>query len=106
LNGTNFENLIEFLPNVRTASHGPGTSSIFIRGLSKDSPGLQILGTAGTAPSIALYANEAPASLVGRNIDLYAAVLSRVEVLAGPQSALFRASSMGGAVHYVTNMPD
>ena len=43
----NFEQLVEFLPNVRTASHGPGTSSIYIRGLSTDTPGLQILGTAG-----------------------------------------------------------
>jgi iron complex outermembrane recepter protein len=106
LNVTNFEKLIEFLPNVRTASHGPGTSSIFIRGLSTDSPGLQISGTAGTAPSVALYINDAPASLVGRNIDLYAADLSRVEVLAGPQGTLFGASSMGGAVRYITNKPD
>ena len=106
LNVANFEKLIEFLPNVRTASHGPGTSAIFIRGLSTDSPGLQISGTAGTAPSVALYVNDAPASLVGRNIDLYAADLSRVEVLAGPQGTLFGASSMGGAVRYITNKPD
>ena len=38
----NFEQLVEFLPNVRTASHGPGTSAIYIRGLSTDTPGLQI----------------------------------------------------------------
>ena len=57
LNVTNFEKLIEFLPNVRSASHGPGTSSIFIRGLSTDSPGLQIQGTAGTSPFGALGYN-------------------------------------------------
>ncbi len=106
LNVTNFDKLIEFLPNVRTASHGPGTSSIFIRGLSTDAPGLQILGTAGAAPTVALYVNDAPASLVGRNLDLYAADLQRVEVLAGPQGTLFGASSMGGAVRYITNKPD
>ena len=106
LNVVNFEKLIEFLPNVRTASHGPGTSSIFIRGLSTDSPGLQIAGTAGTAPSVALYVNDAPASLVGRNLDFYAADLQRIEVLAGPQGTLFGASSMGGAVRYITNKPD
>lgn len=105
-NITNFEKLIEFLPNVRSASHGPGSSSIFIRGLSTDSPGLQIQGTAGTAPSVALYVNDAPASLVGRNLDLYAADLQRVEVLAGPQGTLFGASAMGGAVRYITNKPD
>ena len=40
LNITKFDKLIEYLPNVRSASRGPGASSIFIRGLSTDSPGL------------------------------------------------------------------
>lgn len=106
LNVTNFEKLVEYLPNVRTASRGPGASSIYIRGLSTDTPGLQIQGTAGTSPSVALYVNDAPASLVGRNLDLYPADLQRVEVLAGPQGTLFGASAMGGAVRYITNKPD
>jgi iron complex outermembrane recepter protein len=106
LNVTNFEKLIEYLPNVRTASRGPGVSSIYIRGLSTDTPGLQIQGTAGSAPSVALYINDAPGSLIGRNLDIYAADLQRVEVLAGPQGTLFGASAMGGAVRYITNKPD
>lgn len=106
LNVTKLDKLIEFLPNVRTASRGPGASSIFIRGLSTDSPGLQIAGTAGAQPTVALYVNDAPASLVGRNLDLYAVDLQRVEVLAGPQGTLFGASSMGGALRYITNKPD
>jgi iron complex outermembrane recepter protein len=106
LNITKLDKLIEFLPNVRTASRGPGASSIFIRGLSTDSPGLQIAGTAGAQPTVALYVNDAPASLVGRNLDLYAVDLNRVEVLAGPQGTLFGASAMGGALRYITNKPD
>ena len=106
LNVTNFEKLVEYLPNVRTASRGPGASVIYIRGLSTDTPGLQIQGTAGVSPSVALYVNDAPASLVGRNLDLYPADLQRVEVLAGPQGTLFGASAMGGAVRYITNKPD
>ncbi|WP_185739808.1 TonB-dependent receptor [Sphingorhabdus wooponensis] len=106
LNVTKFDKLIEYLPNVRAASRGPGASSIFIRGLSTDSPGLQIAGTAGAQPTVALYINDAPASLVGRNLDLYAVDLQRVEVLAGPQGTLFGASAMGGAVRYITNKPD
>ncbi len=106
LNITKFDKLIEFLPNVRSASRGPGASSIFIRGLSTDSPGLQVAGTAGAQPTVALYVNDAPASLVGRNLDLYAVDLQRVEVLAGPQGTLFGASAMGGAVRYITNKPD
>jgi len=106
LNITKFDKLIESLPNVRTASRGPGASSIFIRGLSTDSPGLQVAGTAGAQPTVALYVNDAPASLVGRNLDLYTVDLQRVEVLAGPQGTLFGASAMGGAVRYITNKPD
>ena len=106
LNITKFDKLIEYLPNVRSASRGPGASSIFIRGLSTDSPGLQIAGTAGAQPTVALYVNDAPASLVGRNLDLYTVDLRRVEVLAGPQGTLFGASAMGGAVRYITNKPD
>ncbi len=106
LNVTNFEKLVEFLPNVRTASRGPGVSSIYIRGLSTDTAGAQIQGTAGASPSVALYVNDAPASLVGRNLDFYAADLQRVEVLAGPQGTLYGASAMGGAVRYITNKPD
>ena len=41
LNITNFEKLIEYLPNVRTASRGPGISSIYIRGLATDTAGAQ-----------------------------------------------------------------
>jgi iron complex outermembrane recepter protein len=106
LNITKLDKLIEYLPNVRTASRGPGASSIFIRGLSTDSPGLQVAGTAGAQPTVALYINDAPASLVGRNLDLYTVDLQRVEVLAGPQGTLFGASAMGGAVRYITNKPD
>jgi outer membrane receptor protein involved in Fe transport len=106
LNIANFEKLVEYLPNVRTASHGPGTSSMYIRGLSTDTPGLQILGTAGSQPNVALYLNDAPSSMPGRNLDVYAVDLQRVEVLAGPQGTLFGASAMGGAVRYITNKPN
>ena len=106
LNITKLDKLLEVLPNVRTASRGPGASSIYIRGLSTDSPGLQVSGTAGAQPTVALYVNDAPASLVGRNLDLYTVDLQRVEVLAGPQGTLFGASAMGGAVRYITNKPD
>ncbi len=106
LNVTKFDKLIEYLPNVRAASRGPGASSIYIRGLSSGTPGLQIAGTAGQQPTVALYVNDAPASLVGRNLDLYTVDLQRVEVLAGPQGTLFGASAMGGAVRYITNKPN
>lgn len=103
---TNFEKLVEYLPNVRTASRGPGISSIYIRGLSTDTAGAQILGVAGVQPNVALYVNDAPASTPGRNLDIHATDIERIEVLAGPQGTLFGANAMGGAIRYITNKPD
>ncbi len=106
LNVTNFDKLIEFLPNVRTASRGPGSTSVFIRGLSTDSVGSQVAGTVGSQPSVALYLNDAPSASPGRNLDVYAADIQRVEVLAGPQGTLFGAGALGGVIRYITNKPD
>lgn len=106
LNVSNFEDMVEYLPNVRTASRGPGISSIYIRGLSTDTPGAQILGVAGVQPNVALYLNDAPASTPGRNLDFYPVDFERIEVLAGPQGTLFGASAMGGAIRYITNKPN
>lgn len=106
LNVTNFEKLVEYLPNVRTASRGPGISSIYIRGLSTDTAGSQILGVAGVQPNVALYVNDAPASTPGRNLDIHPTDINRIEILAGPQGTLFGANAMGGAIRYITNKPD
>lgn len=106
LNVTNFEKLVEYLPNVRTASRGPGISSIYIRGLSTDTAGAQILGVAGVQPNVALYVNDAPASTPGRNLDIHPTDINRIEVLAGPQGTLFGSNAMGGAIRYITNSPD
>ncbi|MBU6266765.1 MAG: TonB-dependent receptor [Sphingomonadales bacterium] len=102
----NFEKLVEYLPNVRTASTGPGVSNIYIRGLSSDQAGIQLAGVAGVQPNVGLYLNDMPAATVGRNLDIHATDLQRVEVLAGPQGTLFGASAMGGAIRYITNRPD
>ena len=97
---------MEYLPDVRTASRGPGVSSVYIRGLSTDTAGAQILGVAGVQPNVALYVNDAPASTPGRNLDIHPTDINRVEVLAGPQGTLFGANAMGGAIRYITNKPD
>ncbi len=38
---------------------------------------------AGLAPNVALYLDEQPLSQPGRNLDVYAADLNRIEVLKG-----------------------
>lgn len=106
LNVTNFDKIIAFLPNVRTASRGPGSTSVYIRGLATETPGAQIAGTVGSLPSVALYLNDASSASPGRNLDIYAADLQRVEVLAGPQGTLFGAGALAGVIRYITNKPD
>jgi iron complex outermembrane recepter protein len=106
LNVTNFDKLVTFLPNVRTASRGPGSTSVYVRGLSTETPGAQVSGTVGSLPSVALYLNDASGSSPGRNLDVYAADLQRVEVLAGPQGTLFGAGALAGVIRYITNKPD
>jgi outer membrane receptor protein involved in Fe transport len=42
----------------------------------------------------------------GRNLDIFATDIERVEVLPGPQGTLFGASSQAGTVRMITNKPD
>ena len=55
---------------------------------------------------MALYLDEQPVALQGRNLDVYATDLARIEVLPGPQGTLFGASSQAGTVRLITNKPD
>lgn len=93
------------LPGVTAGGSGPGQSTIYIRGLASTTPNLTTAGVAGLAPNVALYLDEQPLSQPGRNLDVYAADLSRVEVLSGPQGTLFGASSQAGVVRLITNKP-
>jgi len=43
--------------------------------------------------------------LPGRNLDVYAADVERVEVLEGPQGTLFGAGAQAGVIRYITNKP-
>ena len=103
---SNFEDYLLQLPNVTAGGSGPGQNTIYIRGVASTTPGLTTAGVAGLAPNVALYLDEQPLSQPGRNLDVYAADLSRVEVLAGPQGTLFGASSQAGTVRLITNKPD
>ncbi len=93
------------LPGVTAGGSGPGQSTIYIRGLASTTPNLTTAGVAGLAPNVALYLDEQPLSQPGRNLDVYAADLKRVEVLSGPQGTLFGASSQAGVVRLITNKP-
>ena len=103
---TDFSELIAYLPDVHDAGRGPGQQAVYIRGISTDTASIQAATSAGASPSVAIYLDDGAVSLPGRNLDVYTVDLQRVEVLEGPQGTLFGASSMGGAVRYITNKPN
>jgi outer membrane receptor protein involved in Fe transport len=105
LNVANFDDYIRYLPGVNSAGRGPGQSSIFIRGMATDSSDQTSIEIGAPVPNVALYLDEQPVSSGGRNLDLYAADIARVEVLPGPQGTLFGASSMAGTIRLITNKP-
>lgn len=103
---SNFEDYLLQLPTVTAGGSGPGQNTIYIRGIASTTPGLTTAGVAGLAPNVALYLDEQPLAQPGRNLDVYAADLARIEVLSGPQGTLFGASSQAGTVRLITNKPD
>ena len=103
---SNFEDYLIQLPGVTAGGSGPGQNTIYIRGVASTTPAISIAGVAGLAPNVAFYLDEQPLAQPGRNLDVYAADLSRVEVLAGPQGTLFGSSSQAGTVRLITNKPD
>lgn len=100
-----FEDYISLLPGVSSDGQGPGKQETYIRGVSAGRADVRLAGIGGE-PSVAFYLDEAPITTPGRNIDLYAVDLQRIEVLKGPQGTLFGASSQAGTVRLITNKPD
>ena len=100
-----FEDYLLQLPGVTAGGSGPGQNTIYIRGLASTTPNLTTAGVAGLAPNVSFYLDEQPLAQPGRNLDVYAADMARIEVLSGPQGTLFGASSQAGVVRMITNKP-
>jgi outer membrane receptor protein involved in Fe transport len=105
LNVKTFDDYIKFLPNVTSASNGPGQNEVFMRGLSAGSQASQGSGSTGLWPNVAIYLDNQSGQLPNRNLDIYAADMNRIEVLEGPQGTLFGAGAEAGVVRYITNEP-
>ena len=105
LNVATFDDYVKYLPNVSAASNGPGQGVIFMRGLSTTMPGEQGSGGIGSFPNVAVYLDDQSGQLPGRNLDVYAADMERIEVLEGPQGTLFGAGAQAGVLRYITNKP-
>ncbi|PWE17405.1 TonB-dependent receptor [Marinicauda salina] len=100
-----FTDYLVELPGVTAGGGGPGQNTIYIRGLASTTPNLTVAGVAGLSPNVAFYLDEQPLVQPGRNLDVYAADLERVEVLPGPQGTLYGSSSQAGTVRMITNKP-
>ena len=101
----NFEEYVQYLPNVVYSGRGPGQAELYIRGTATDQSAITVSSVQGSAPAVALYQDEQPVSFGGRNLDIYSTDLERIEVLPGPQGTLFGASSQTGTVRLITNKP-
>ncbi len=102
---SNFDEYVEFLPNVVFQGTGPGQNEIYIRGAATTQTSIAVSSVQALQPSVAFYLDEQPVSMQGRNLDIYATDVERVEVLPGPQGTLFGASSQSGTVRLITNKP-
>ena len=85
---------------------GPTFQTLSLRGVGVASGGT---AGAGSDSTVAVYLDETPiVAPFSRNATIQPILfdIDRVEVLRGPQGTLFGASSMGGAIRYITNKPD
>lgn len=85
------------VPGMAMREDGPGSYTIFMRGLSNQY---------GSDALVGVYLDEAPLSLTGFDqLDSRVMDLERVEVLKGPQGTLYGQGSVAGAVRYITRDP-
>jgi len=100
---SNFADYLALSPGVNLSSGNPGVSTVTIRGVSTDT-----MPTAGQS-AVGIYYDDIPLTDPGTpvlvpDIDAYDA--ERIEVLRGPQGALFGSSSLGGALNYIPQAPN
>ncbi len=90
------------LPGVTMQERGAGQNSIVIRGIGVD--------PARETEAVGTYFGETPVSGIGAfdsgHADFRMVDIERVEVLRGPQGALYGSGSMGGTVRIIPAEPD
>ncbi|WP_210189343.1 TonB-dependent receptor [Allosphingosinicella indica] len=95
---TTLNELQTSVPALRIVDIGPGSQRIQLRGIS------QYLGL----PTVGNYIDEFSVNNEGASgsAEIRLLDMERVEVLRGPQPALYGEGSMGGTIRYVTASPD
>src|ERR1700688_3082532 len=98
---TSFDDYAEKVPSISFISEGPGSQFFVMRGVS-DGSNPNYANTSATG----FFLDDMSLSWQGVKPDLHLYDIERIEVLNGPQGTTFGASSMSGAIRYVTNKPD
>jgi iron complex outermembrane recepter protein len=98
---TGFDDYAAKVPSISFISEGPGTQFFVMRGVS-DGSNPNYANTSATG----FFLDDMSLSWAGVQPDLHLYDIERIEVLNGPQGTTFGASSMAGAIRYVTNKPD
>ncbi|MFZ0269453.1 TonB-dependent receptor [Caulobacter sp.] len=87
------------VPAMTVTNLGPGRDKIMLRGLS-DGP-----LTGRTQSMVGLYLDDTRLTYNAPDPDLLLIDMAQVEVLRGPQGALYGSGSLGGVLHLVTEPP-
>ncbi|MFC7048484.1 TonB-dependent receptor [Emcibacter nanhaiensis] len=91
--------VVKLAPNLNISGQNPANQQINIRGVGTNS----FFGSA--SGSVGIYMDEVTiSSPYMTSLGLYD--MERVEVLRGPQNSLFGRNTTGGAVNYISKMPE
>lgn len=100
------EDIARVVPGLSISAGGnPGMNTITIRGISSQGGNATVGEYLDDVPIIT-QSSYAPPSPTSGDADPKLFDLERVEVLRGPQGTLYGASSMGGAVRFITKTPE
>jgi len=97
--GKGTDAIVGVLPSVNSTHLGPGRNKLFIRGVADSS------FTGPTQASVGQYLGDVRLNYNAPDPDLTLYDVNRVEVLEGPQGALYGAASLGGIVRIIPNPP-
>ena len=98
---TSFDDYAQKVPSISSINVGPGTQILVMRGAS-DGSNPNYANTSSTG----FFVDDMSVTWTGVQPDLHLYDIERIEVLNGPQGTTFGASSMAGAIRYITNKPD
>lgn len=104
LGATQLLDFANLIPSLSFTSNGIGQTQVNLRGITS---GFNV------SPTVGIYVDEVPygsstafAESARLALDVALFDMNRIEVLRGPQGTLYGASTMGGLLKYVTNVPE